>query len=171
MKKFFLAFFCAVLFMTCTVYAADLTWLGDPEYRNQSILLEEGITSSKDVFYSPVRGEYLSFGTTEIVNQRDGSIYVCVDTYAHINVDLIRHAVFLDQWDDKRGDWIKVGSWEFEKTKEEENGELSELVNSLTITGYPANKYYRVRGLHMVEIGDEIEGCATETHGVLITKD
>lgn len=171
MKKRLLALLCLMLLMTKTVYAADLTWENVPGHHNQSVLLREDITSSKDILYVPARGEYLSFGTTEIVNQGDGSIYVCVDTYAHTNVDLIRHAVFLDQWDDKREDWVQVGSWEFERTKEEEGGKLSELVNSMTITGHPVNKYYRVRGLHMVEIGDEIEGCATETHGVLITKD
>ena len=55
--------------------------------------------------------------------------------------------------------------------KEEEGGELSMMTDTITIKNVATNRYYRARGLHMVEIGDEIEGCATETHGVLITKD
>ena len=35
----------------------------------------------------PSRGEYLSTGMLEIVNQSNGSIYICVDTFAHVNVD------------------------------------------------------------------------------------
>ena len=45
------------------------------------------------------------------------------------------------------------------------------MTDTITIKNVAANRYYRARGLHMVEIGDEIEGCATETDGVLITKD
>ena len=45
------------------------------------------------------------------------------------------------------------------------------MTDTITISDVQTNKYYRARALHMVEIGDEIEGCASETHGVLITKD
>ena len=76
-----------------------------------------------------------------------------------------------DQWDERKQDWVQVDSWEFERTKEEVGGELPSMTDTITIKNVATNRYYRARGLHMVEIGDEIEGCATETDGVLITKD
>lgn len=159
-----------LLITTSTAYASDLTWETAPGHHNQSVLLDQSVDSSKDTVQRYARGEYLSAGTLEIVNQSNGSIYICVETYAHVNVDRICHSVFLDQWDEDDEDWVQVDYWEFERTKEEEeNGELSFVQNTLLVSGCPVNKYYRVRGLHMVELGDEIEGCATETNGVLIT--
>lgn len=160
-----------MIFMTNTAYAAELTWETAFGHHNQSQLLDATEKTSKDVMVHPRRGEYLSTGMLEIVNQSNGSIYVCVNTFAHVNVDRIRHTVFLDQWDDRRQDWVQVDSWEFERTKEQEGGELSMMTDTITIKNVATNRYYRARGLHMVEIGDEIEGCATETDGVLITKD
>ena len=161
----------AVLGITSISYAAELTWDTVPGHHNQSILLGPDEKFSKDVIWYPSRGEFLSNGILEITNQENGSIYICVDTFAHVNVDQIRHTVFLDQWDEGRQDWVQVDYWEFERTKEEEGGELSMMTDTITIKNVATNRYYRARGLHMVEIGDEIEGCATETHGVLITKD
>lgn len=170
MKKHVILLIVMVLAMVNTAYASEMNWETAPGHHNQSVLLGPGDSASKDFFQFPARGEYLSFGMSEIVNKKNGSIYISVDTYAHLNVDRICHTVFLDQWDDRAETWIQVDTWDFERTKEEEGGKLSMLTNTITVTGYPANKYYRVRALHMVEIGDEIEGCATETNGVLITK-
>ena len=55
------------------------------------------------------------------------------------------------------------------KTSEEADGMLAYLTTSLTLTGYETGLYYRVRGLHGVEYNDELEACATESDGVLIT--
>ena len=129
----------------------------------QSVLLEAEVQYSEDIVHRYGKGEYLSTGRIEIVNQRNGSIYICVDTFAHVNVDRIRHTVFLDQWDERKQDWVQVDSWEFERTKEEVGGELPSMTDTITIKNVATNRYYRARGLHMVEIGDEIEGCATET--------
>lgn len=170
MKRVFVLV-CVLFMMANTVYASEITWESAPGHHDQSILLGPEIQSSKDIVQRNGKGEYLSSGMLEILNQSNGSIYICVDTFAHVNVDRIRHTVFLDQWDDRRQDWVQVDYWEFERTKEEEGGELSMMTDTITIKNVATNRYYRARGLHMVEIGDEIEGCATETDGVLITKD
>lgn len=151
------------------VFATEYSWNMMPGHHNQSILLTNNEMSSKDTIQFNARGEILSEGSVEIANRGDGTIYISIDTSAHRNVDRIFHTVFLDQWDDSRQDWKQVDYFEFEATKAE-NPNLSLLINSFTVSGYPANKYYRVRGLHAVELGDDIEGCATETDGVLITK-
>ena len=171
MKRRIILLITMTLLMVNVAYASDLTWGNAPGHHNQSVLLAPDDSTSEDTFYQLERGEYISSGFLQIANQSNGSIYICVDTFAHVNVDRICHTVFLDQWDERKQDWVQVDSWEFERTKEEEGGELSMMTDTITIKNVATNRYYRARGLHMVEIGDEIEGCATETHGVLITKD
>ena len=50
-----------------------------------------------------------------------------------------------------------------------EDGKLTYLSNGFTISGLVTNQYYRVRGLHAVELNDDIEANATETDGILLT--
>lgn len=161
-----------LVFMLCVpfnVYAGEVKWESLPGHHNKSVLLENSEKSSKDIVRYNARGEILAQGSVEIANRGNGTIYISVDTSAHRNVDRIFHTVFLDQWDESRQDWDQVDYFEFEESKDENNN-LNILINSFIVSGYPANKYYRVRGLHGVELGDEMEGCATETDGVLITK-
>lgn len=157
-----------LLCISMKAFAADYNWNAMPGHHHESILLDDNISSSKDTYRNNARGEILSEGSVEIANKRNGTIYISIDTSAHRNVDCIFHTVFLDQWDDNLKAWRQVDYFEFEAVKDEKNN-LNILINSFTVSGYPVNKYYRVRGLHGVELGDEMEGCATETHGVLIT--
>lgn len=157
------------LCMTMNVYAQEVDWNSLPGHHNKSVLLDSSEVLSKDIIQYNARGEILAQGSIEIGNREDGTIYISVDTSAHRNVDHIYHTVFLDQWDEKRQDWDQVDYFEFEASKDE-NDNLHVLLNSFIVSGHPINKYYRVRGIHVVELGDEMEGCATETNGVLITK-
>lgn len=125
--------------------------------------------SSKSTYQNNSRGEFLAEGSVEIVNNEDGTIGVSVTTLAYRNVDRIFHTVFLDQWDADEESWVQEDTWSFEKTSEESENGLSMLITRFTLTGYETKKYYRLRGLHGVEYMDEIEGCATETNGILIT--
>ncbi len=115
------------------------------------------------------RGIRLATCILRIYNGEDGTIKISVDTAAHKNIDVIYQTVFLDEWDDEREDWVQVGYWEFEKHKEEENGELSSYHVDLTVSGCQVNHYYRARAMHLVQWGDDMEGKATETDGVLLT--
>lgn len=155
--------------LSTEAFANMITWEESPGHHGLSVLLQSSKKTSQDIIRNNARGEILAEGFSEIGNKEDGTIHITVSTLAHRNVDRIFHTVFLDQWDDSRNDWVQVNYFEFEITKEE-NPNLSSLLNSFTVSGYPVNKYYRVRGLHGVELGDEMEGCATETDGVLITK-
>lgn len=158
------------LLMSLAGYAAELSWEDVQGNHDGSVLLSREEISSTDSYYSVKRGDFMSGGVTEIINGQNGSMTINIDTYAHYDVDRIFHSVFLDKWDADEQDWTQVGSWDFSKSKEETtNGKLSSLTTSFTLTGYETNKYYRVRGLHGVEYNDEIEACATETNGVLIT--
>lgn len=134
----------------------------------KSILLNEDKNLSIGTSTPNTRGEYFSTGTVEISNQRNGDIYILVETLAYQNVDAIYHTVFLDQWDGSR--WVQKDYWEFGVTKEDvEDQELSYALDTITISGYETNKYYRARGLHVVQYNGISEGCSTQTDGVLIT--
>ena len=140
------------------------------DYRNESILLPSDVYESQNSDYVERRGIILSTAMLTITNQQDGTLYVTVNTVAHRNIDKIYQTVFLDQWDDKEEDWKQVGYWEFEKSKEEEeNGELSSYHVGFTVQNATLNKYYRARAIHLVQLGDDMEGKATETNGVLLT--
>ena len=86
------------------------------------------------------------------------------------NFDKIYETVFLDVWDDSKEDWVQIGKWDFERSKEEvENEELSTFYVGFTVSGCELNRYYRARAMHLVQWGDDMEGKATETNGVLLT--
>ena len=83
-------------------------------------------------------------------------------------MDRIYQVVFLDVWDEAKEDWVQIAEWKFERTKEEE-ADLSSYYVVFTVTDCPINRYYRARAMHLVEVGDLMEGKATETNGVLLT--
>lgn len=160
--------FCFLI--TTVALAEEWNWETAVGHHNQSVLLDEEAISASDVIYRNARGDYLAEGSVQIANMQDGRIRINVTTLAHRNVDKIMHTVFLDIWEADYNDWSTLDYWEFEQTKEEtENGELYMLDTYFYLSGYETNRYYRVRGLHGVEYNDELEACATETNGVLIT--
>lgn len=150
-------------------FAMELEWENVPGHHGQSVLLDEGITSAEDSIYRLGRGDYLSSGIIDITNMQDGTLMVEVMTFAHMNVDRILHSFFIDVWDEDEEDWSQVASWHVEKTKEEvENEELYMLSSTVIFTDCEVGRYYRARGLHGVELYDELEACATETDGVRV---
>jgi len=173
MKKLIKAFFVAVILsitMVIPVFAKEWNWESVLGHHNQSVLLEDGIVSAEDSIYRPGRGDYLAEGSIQIVNMQDGTLRVEALTLAHMNVDRILHSFFVDIWDEDENDWIQVASWDVEKTKEEvENEELFMLSTTVILTNCEVGRYYRARGLHGVELYDELEACATETDGVRVT--
>lgn len=168
-KRFVTMLLCFGLIMSSQSYASGLSWENVPGNHGTSILMPSNVYESRDEYRTVARGDFLSAGSTQISNGQDGSIIIDIETYAHHNVDRIFHTVFLDQWDEDDQDWHQVNSWNFTKSKEESDGNLSLLLTTITVTGYETGKYYRVRGLHGVEYNDEVEATATETNGVLLT--
>lgn len=168
-KVSFLTIFLSVL-MVRIAFANQWEWESIPGHHNQSILLEESELSSQDVVNRYGRGDYLAEGSVTVVNLQNGSLRLDASTLAYRNVDRIIHTVFLDVWDENESDWINLDAWDFERTKEEvEGGELYMYSTSITLSGYEVGRYYRARGLHGVELNDELEACATETDGVKLT--
>lgn len=158
------------LLMSSVAYADVLPWITAAGDQNSSILLSATELSSKDESFSLARGDFLAAGITEIINEQNGNLRINIDTYAHHDVDRIFHTVFLDQWDEEEEDWYQIDTWNFVESKEDtDNGRLSDMLTTITVSGCEVGKYYRVRGLHGVEYNDEIEATATETNGVLLT--
>lgn len=166
--------FVTVLFslsLTLVSFADNQVMEGIQMQKKYSSLLGDDELSSRDIYQRYGRGEIFSTGISEIRNGQDGKIYISIETYAHKGVDKIQHAITLEKWNEKTQDWEQVGYWSYKKTKEEEGGNgLLIFSTDLTLTGYQVNRYYRVRGMHFVELDGEIETGTTETKGVLITK-
>lgn len=158
-----------MMLMSNTAYAMpNVSWEQLPGKHNQSILLANEQNTSIDKTNNIMRGKILSSGMIEISNQQDGTLHIAVDTYAHTIVDKIYQTVFLDVWDDAKNNWVKVNHWDFERSIDEE-ADLSSYHVGFTVTGCEVNRYYRARAMHLVQIGDDMEGKSTSTNGVLLT--
>ena len=169
MKSLFVAMLLSIV-MVVPTFAMEWEWDSVPGHHNQSVLLEDDVTSAEDSIYRYGRGDYLAEGSVGITNMQDGTLLIEAMTLAHMNVDRILHSFFVDVWDEDEEDWIQIANWHVERTKEEvENEELFMLMSSVTLTDCEVGRYYRARGLHGVELYDELEACATETHGVQLT--
>lgn len=169
MKRLIVVTLFLSLLMSNAVFAASPYFrkVGNETF-GESILLDESQTSSVGRSGPSTRGEYFSTGILELQNVGNGDIYILVETLAYQHVDAIYHTVFLDQWNGSR--WVQIESWEFGITKEEvDDGQLSDATDTITLSGYETNKYYRARGLHVVQYNGISEGCSTQTDGVLIT--
>lgn len=172
LKKFLTVMMLATMVMSSKAYANDTLWEQLPGHHNQSILLAPNQMNSKDVLdaSNTARGIRLSTAMLTISNEENGSLHISVNTVTHKNVDRIYQVVFLDEWDESKEDWVQIGSWDFERTKEEEeNGELNTYHVGFFVDNCVVNHYYRARAMHLVQWGDDMEGKATETNGVLLT--
>ena len=159
-----------MLLMSKAVYASTFRWEELTGHHNNSILLKNGQTVSEDIVNDSARGRIMSTATLSITNEEDGTLYIVANIFVHKNIDKAYQTIFLDKWDDTREDWVQIGSWDFERTKEEEeNGVLSSYHVGMTVSGCELNCYYRARAMHLVQIGDDMEGKATETNGILLT--
>lgn len=123
----------------------------------------------EDKTRSILRGNIISTGIVEIHDNEDGTLYLCIETYAHKNVDRIAQNLYLEQWDDNQNDWVQIEDWEFETTKSENGGELYSYTVELEVDGCTVNREYRARGLHLVRLGSQTETLSTWTDGVRLT--
>lgn len=118
------------------------------------------------------RGSIISTGLLRISNAGEGAIGVFIQTLAHVDVDSTTFAIYLDRWIVSEQRWANVAHYTFPFTKEEyPDDDLAMKSLSFKIVGQPADCYYRLRGVHLVELKGEREMLTTETDGILITKE
>ena len=112
MKRCILMALFLAMFATKLVYAEEIKWENLSGHHGQSVLLPEEETKSKDIIGNVARGKYLSTAILEIQNNQDGTLHVGVDTLAHVYVDRIYQVVFLDIWDEEKGDWNQIADFD-----------------------------------------------------------
>lgn len=125
--------------------------------------------SMGDATRSVLRGNIISTGIVDIRDNGDGTLYLCIETYAHKNVDRIAQTLYLEEWNESKNDWDPVDDWEFETTKSENGGELYSYTVELEVDGCTVNREYRARGLHLVRLGSQTETLSSVTDGVRLT--
>ena len=158
-----------IMMLVQVAYANSPSWESLPGHHNQSTL-RYGALEAEDIVQSDARGTIMSTAILKIVNEQNGNLYITSDILVHKKIDKAYQTVFLDEWDEENSTWVQIGRWDFERSKEEEeNGEMLSYHVGFTVTGCVVNRYYRARAMHLVQIGDDMEGKATETDGVLLT--
>lgn len=166
-RLLFLSMAATVLFSTnayAMSSAQELTWslVERPTFLNSTDF-------KKDIVNIIPRGEILSTGMVTIGDNGNGKIYLCIETYAHKNVDRISQTLFLEQWDEGLDDWVYVNDWEFAITKEENGGELYDYIVEMEVEGCEVGESYRARGSHTVRLGTKTESFSSMTDGVTLT--
>ena len=168
-KRLLLLSMAATMLFATSAYAMpssqELTW--SLVERPTSL---DGVDLKKDVVNIVPRGEILSTGMVTIGDNGNGKIYLCIETYAHKNVDRISQTLFLEQWDEGIKDWVHVEDWEFAITKEENGGELYDYIVEIEVEGCEVGESYRARGSHTVRLGSKTESFSSRTDGVTLTE-
>lgn len=146
----------AVIFVQKPVYAEGLDELGTVVDGSLLTDLLEVKADSRDL----LRGNYLSYGTSGLVNHEDGTVTAGGSTVAHVVCDKVYLTLTLQQ---KVGDdWYDYRTWKRTKT------EASSLSKEYTVE-VPSGFFYRVQGVHLVEEnGDNSESQVTLTNGVWV---
>lgn len=116
------------------------------------------------------RGEIIASGALDISNAGKGQIGVFIQTLVHKDVDKIRMKVFIDILDEEANDWVDMANFDYTYLSEDyQDGHLSGASESFNVKGLPADRYYRLRGIHAVWKDDIYEHFNTDTYGLLIT--
>lgn len=172
MKRLKQLFCLAVVFtLLCSAqaYAASFVWNPESGLQPTDMAHFQKARNMKSVANESRRGEIISTGIVEIGDNGDGTLYLCIETYAHENVDRINQTLFLDQWSESRNDWVQIKSWEFSTTKSENGGTLYDYTVEMDVSGCKVGETYRARGLHLVRLSSTSETLSSETDGVELT--
>lgn len=134
------------------------------------VITQENI-ESRYVEIQP-RGSVISTGILQISNKGNGNIGVYMQTLTHQEIDETVFGVYLDRWIESEQRWATVADYKFTYNKEDNpDDDLTIKSISFDIVGQPSDCYYRLRGVHLVVLGETREMLSSKTDGILITKD
>lgn len=136
------------------------------DYQGDEVILRAGDSATVRILDS--RGNWIADGVLQISNPRNGRVGVYMTTQCHIPVDEIMMDVAVDQMNETINDWQQMEYYSFNFFPED-GKPLTEATLDFEVTGQEPDKWYRLRGLHMVFYGDESEGYSTRTPGIMIT--
>lgn len=151
-----------------TVYAKEYNINGIRiEIKDESVLLPEGVESSRDEAHNPTRGSVISTAMTGVENDGNGDMTFTIDTMAHVACDEIRHKAYVDVWNESTEEWDTIETVLFVATRDMVPEEpLYALNNSFTMKKMKVGNYYRVSGAHLATLGETTEYLSTSTDGV-----
>ena len=135
-------------------------------YQGDEVVLRAGDSATVRILDS--RGNWIADGMLRISNPRNGNVGVYMTTQCHIPVDEIMMDVAVDQLIESSQNWNQMEYYSFDFFPED-GKPLTDATLSFEVTGQESDKWYRLRGLHMVFYGDESEGYSTRTAGIMIT--
>ncbi len=140
--------------------------------QEDTVLLDESISNSRDEVTSVERSSIISSASSEIIDETGGNIGVIIETLCHIECDEILNLAILDRLNEETGQWEEQSRYEFTAKKEDfPNTSLSSLTNAFTIENQSTGYYYRIRGIHSVKTPDgKGQVYSTRTNGLLITE-
>ena len=158
----------AALFFAIPVFADTIEGAKQDfeDYQGDEVILQAGDSSTVRILDS--RGNWIADGVLQITNFGNGIIGVLMTTECHIPVDEIMMDVAVDQLIESSQNWNQMEYYSFDFFPED-GKPLTDATLSFEVTGQEPNKWYRLRGLHMVFYGDESEGYSTRTAGIMIT--
>lgn len=160
--------FLTALFLAMPVFADTIEGARQDfeNYQEDEVILRVGDSSTVRIL--DARGNWIADGILQITNFGNGNIGVLMTTECHIPVDEIMMDVAVDQLIESSQNWNQMEYYSFDFFPED-GKPLTDATLSFQVTGQEPNKWYRLRGLHMVFYGDESEGYSTRTDGIMIT--
>ena len=115
------------------------------------------------------RGSIIDTALTRISNLGKGDIGILIQTVAHVECDKIKNIAVLQREED--GKWVEVSRYIYDASKEDfPTEDLSGMSNDFTVKNQKTGYYYRVVGVHYVEVNGKGQSFMTKTEGIKITE-
>lgn len=158
MKKGFLHK-AAVMILACMLAVLSVMPVSAASLLEEATPLETEADFAEDTSYSLLRGNNLSFGTTQIKKLASNKINVYGLTQGHRLCDTMYLSLYLER--KVNGVYSTYKSWDFTAN---DDTSLVQSINVIVPSGY----YYRVRGYHAAKEGGVKESTTTLTSGILV---
>ena len=175
MRKKLYTLICAGLIMAASVlpvYAAEVESVNGVEVEeadyNITRLVDENTSEGIAQGIEP-RGSIIDTALTRISNLGKGDIGILIQTVAHVECDKIKNIAVLQREED--GKWVEVSRYIYDASKEDfPTEDLSGMSNDFTVKNQKTGYYYRVVGVHYVEVNGKGQSFMTKTEGIKITE-
>lgn len=158
MKKEFLHK-AVVMILACVLAVLSVVPVSAASILEEVTPLETEEDFAEDTSYGLLRGNNLSFGTTQIKKLASNKVNVYGLTQGHRFCDTMYLSLYLER--KVNGVYSTYKSWDFTAN---DDTSLVQSINVIVPSGY----YYRVRGYHAAKEGGVKESTTTLTSGILV---